>query len=84
MIDIQSPIPDAEQVTRKQRPSGWGGARPGAGRKPALKDARRVTFDLESSDFERLRKIAERDGVSVSQAVRRAVRADLQRRARRR
>jgi len=67
---------------RKKR-SGPGGARPGAGRKPILRDRVRVTFDLEREDVDALREVAGKDRASVSSVIRDAVRAFLNRRKRR-
>ena len=66
----------------KKKP-GPGGARPGAGRKPILSDAVRVTFDLERDEADALRELAARKGTSVSSVVRDAVRAFLKRMKRR-
>ena len=60
-----------------------GGWRPGAGRKPTLKDAVSFTGDLERVDAEALEAIAEERGVSVASLVRAAVGAYLKRRRRR-
>ena len=57
----------------------WGGARPGSGPKPVLKDPHRVGVDLEGTDFDQVQKLAKKRGVSVSQVVRDAVRAYLKR-----
>lgn len=61
---------------------GWGGRRPGAGRKGFLKERRRAAVDLEREDFEALEQIAEREGTSVSAVIREAVRGFLLRRRR--
>ena len=63
----------------KKRCTDWGGARPGSGRKPVLKNARRVGVDLEGPDFERVKALAAKRGVSISQVVRDAVRDYLKR-----
>ena len=54
-----------------------GGPRPGSGRKPHLREARSVTFDLEAPDFRRLQELAEIEDVSVAEVFRRAVHAYL-------
>ncbi len=63
--------------SRKQ--TGWGGAREGAGRKRVLKDRRRVGVDLEGPDFQRVKALAAKRGISISEVVREAVRAYLKR-----
>ena len=60
-----------------------GGWRPGAGRKPTLKDAVSFTGDLEREQAEALEAIAEERGVSVASLVREAVAAYVKRRKRR-
>ena len=60
-----------------------GGWRPGAGRKPELRDPVRFTLDFEGRDFAFLKAIAEERGVSVASVVREAVAALLKRRGRR-
>ena len=65
---------------RKQRTHG--GARPGAGRKPLFREAARMTFDLEGTEIDALRKLAERREVAVAELVRAAIRAYLQRQKR--
>ncbi len=63
--------------SRKQ--TEWGGAREGAGRKRVLKDRRRVGVDLEGPDFQRVKALAAKRGISISEVVREAVRAYLKR-----
>ena len=72
---------DAPVAARKTKGT-WGGWRPGAGRKPTLKDAVSFTGDIEKADMERLEAIAEKRGVSVASLVRGAVKAFLKRRGR--
>lgn len=64
---------------RKRNASGWGGARPGAGRKPELADPVSLTLDLERADHEALCTIAERRGKPLAALVRAAVRAYVRR-----
>ena len=52
-----------------------GGRRPGAGRKPILKDSVSVTFDMERAERDRLRKIARRRGEQLAATIRRALSA---------
>jgi hypothetical protein len=66
-------------VAVRKKKGSWGGRRPGAGRKPVLKDPVSVTLDLEGSDFERLKAFAEARDTSVAALVRRAVQAHLKR-----
>jgi predicted HicB family RNase H-like nuclease len=63
----------AERPGRKA----WGGRRKGAGRKPELREAVSVTFDLERQDHERARAQAEREGISLASWIRAAVRTYL-------
>ncbi len=72
-----------EEVTVRKTKGTLGGWRPGAGRKPTLKDAVSFTGDLERVDAEALEAIAEERGVSVASLVRAAVGAYLKRRKRR-
>ncbi len=72
-----------EEVTARKTKGTLGGWRPGAGRKPTLKDAVSFTGDLERVDAEALEAIAEERGVSVASLVRTAVGAYLKRRKRR-
>ncbi len=72
-----------EDVTARKTKGTLGGWRPGAGRKPTLKDAVSFTGDLERVDAEALEAIAEERGVSVASLVRAAVGAYLKRRRRR-
>ncbi len=72
-----------EEVTARKTKGTLGGWRPGAGRKPTLKDAVSFTGDLERVDAEALEAIAEERGVSVASLVRAAVGAYLKRRKRR-
>ena len=72
----------SENVAAKRRKGSWGGRRPGAGRKPTLKEPVSITGDLERADAEALEAIAEDRGVSVASLVREAVAAYLRRRRR--
>lgn len=65
-----------------RRKGTWGGRRPGAGRKPTLRDPVSFTGDLERADMEALAEIAEQQGVSVAALVRTAVTAYLKRQRR--
>jgi hypothetical protein len=70
-------------VGRRKVKGTWGGWRPGAGRKPTLKDPVSFTGDLERADVDYLEKIAEKRDVSVASLVRNAVAAYIQRQKRR-
>ena len=69
-------------VAARKKPDGRGGARPGAGRKPFLREAVSFTGDIERPEMDRLEAIAEEKGVSVASLVREAVKAYLKRRGR--
>ena len=68
-----------EDVARRKTKGTWGGWRPGAGRKPTLKDPVSFTADLERADVDFLESIASRRGVSVASLVRNAVAAYVKR-----
>jgi hypothetical protein len=72
-----------EDVARRKVKGTWGGWRPGAGRKPTLKDPISFTGELERADVDYLEKIAEKRNVSVASLVRNAVSAFVQRQRRR-
>ena len=72
-----------EGVARRKIKGTWGGWRPGAGRKPTLKDPVSFTGDLERADVDFLEKIARKNNVSVASLVRNAVAAYVQRQKRR-
>lgn len=69
-----------EVVAKRKGGSGWGGARPGSGRKRVVQAPVRFTVDFEVTDFERLKAVSEEKGVSVASLVREAVRGYLARR----
>ena len=70
-------------VAAREKASGRGGRRPGAGRKPELEDAVSVTADLEREDLEALRAIAKRRSEPVAALIRLAVRGFIKRDSRR-
>ncbi len=72
-----------EDVGRRKVKGTWGGWRPGAGRKPTLKDPVSFTGDLERADVDYLEKIAEKRGAKVASLVRNAVAAYVKRQRRR-
>ncbi len=72
-----------EDMARRKVKGTWGGWRPGAGRKPTLKDAASFTCDLERADVDFLETIARKRNVSVASLVRNAVAAYVQRQKRR-
>ena len=63
----------------KKKPSGRGGWRPGAGRKPTLHDPVSFTGERERADMDVLEAIAEQRGVSIASLVRAAVTAYVKR-----
>ncbi len=72
-----------EDVARRKIKGTWGGWRPGAGRKPTLKDPVSVTCDVERADVDSLAAIGIKRGVSVASLVRAAVAAYVKRQRRR-
>ena len=60
-----------------------GGWRPGAGRKPTLRDPVSFTLHVERADVETLEAIAEERGVSVASVMRTALSAYVKRSKRR-
>ena len=72
-----------EDVGRRKVKGTWGGWRPGAGRKPTIKDPVSFTGDLERADVDYLEKIVEKRGGSVASLVRNAVSVFVQRQRRR-
>ena len=68
-------------MARSRKTKGtWGGWRPGAGAKPKLDDPVLTSVTLERKQSDRIRALAKRRGVSVSEVVRHAVDAYLRRR----
>ncbi len=68
-----------DAVAARERRTGRGGARPGAGRPPLFEDKVRVAFDMERKDYEDLEKIAERWDESIPAVIRRALQTLLKR-----
>jgi hypothetical protein len=64
-------------VAVKHRSKGPGGAREGAGRKRVVQDPERIAVDLERSDLDAMRALAEKRETSVAALIRRAVSAYL-------
>jgi hypothetical protein len=69
-------------AARRKTKGTLGGWRPGAGRKPELKDPARFTLDFEGADFAALETLARERGVSVASVVREAAREYVARRRR--
>ena len=78
MLD-ESLISDHAQDVTKRKPSGLGGWRPGAGRKPTLHDPVSFTGELERVDIDVLTTVAKQRGVSIASLVRHAVAAYVKR-----
>lgn len=66
-------------VAARERKTGWGGARPGAGRPRVVQEPERVAVDLEKPDLIALQALAERRGTSLADLIRRAVTQYLRR-----
>ena len=66
---------------RRER-RGWGGARKGAGRRALFKEPVTRWVKMERTEAEAVEKFAEERGISVAEAIRRAIRAYIQRRRR--
>ncbi len=82
-MQIQDEVIYDEPVPTRKTKGTWGGWRPGAGRKPTLRDPVSFTGDIERPDMDALEAIAEKRGTSVASLVRAAVAAFLKRRRRR-
>ena len=78
LINVVDPL----SMAAKRRKSRLGGARPGAGRKRVLKDAKVLTVTLEGPDYEAIAREADKREVSLGTVVREAVRAYMARRRR--
>ncbi len=72
-----------EGVSARRTKGTRGGWRPGAGRKPTMKDPVSFTGDVERADMDALEAMAEKRVVSVASLVRDAVKAFLKRRRKR-
>ncbi len=72
-----------EPVAARKTKGTWGGWRPGAGRKPTLREPVSFTGDIERPDMDALEAIAEKRGTSVASLVRAAVAAYVKRQRRR-
>ena len=70
-------------IVEARKPSGRGGARPGAGRKRIVQNPERIAVDLETPDLDALRALAEARETSVADLIRRAVSQFLRRATRR-
>ncbi len=68
---------------RRKKKTGRGGARPGAGRKPELREPHRYSMDFEGPQMDALEQIASEREVSIASVVREAVDAYLARRRKR-
>jgi hypothetical protein len=68
----------AETVTKKK--STRGGSRPGAGRKPILRDRVGLTVHVDGEQYDQLAKMAEEKQQSLGSLVREAITTYLKRR----
>ena len=71
-----------DSMASRRRKSRLGGARPGAGRKRVLKDAKVLTVSLDGADYDAIAREADRREISMGTVVREAVKAHLARRRR--
>jgi hypothetical protein len=71
-----------DAVAARKTKGTWGGWRPGAGRKPTLREPVSFTGDIEGTDMDALYAIAEEKGISVASLVREAVAAYVKRQRR--
>jgi hypothetical protein len=69
-------------VARKQKASGWGGPRPGSGRKAQFEDSADRTIRFERAQLEELENVAAEKDVTTADLVREAVATYLTRRRR--
>jgi hypothetical protein len=58
-----------------KKKSGHGGWREGAGRKPFLNGAERLSVSLEEPEYKAVERLAEKRGVSIASVIREAVKA---------
>jgi len=68
------------KVAARKTKGTLGGWRPGAGRKPTLKDPVRFTLDVEGAQMDALAEIAEKHEASIASLVRDAITVYLKRR----
>ena len=82
-LHIQNEMPYDGSVGGRKTKGTRGGWRPGAGRKPTLRDPVSFTGDIERPDMDALEAIAEKRSVSVASLVRAAVVAYVKRQRKR-
>ena len=70
---------DFDLVAAARKTSRRGGARPGSGRKPILRDRVGLTVQFDGEVYYELREVADRRGVSLGSLIRRAVATYLRR-----
>ncbi len=73
---------ESAPMAAKRSKSRRGGKRPGAGRKPVLKDAHSFAVTLDGVDYEAISREADERGVSLGTIVREAVKGYMARRRR--
>jgi hypothetical protein len=81
-LQNQLDVPYDGSVAAQKTKGTRGGWRPGAGRKPTLRDPVSFTGDIERTDMDALEAIAEERAVSVASLVRKAVVAYVKRQRR--
>ena len=80
MLTIQIPEDSLRSMPRRKTKGTLGGWRPGAGRKPELRNRMMLTISLEGDAYAALSALAEERGVSLAAVVREAVGAYVVRR----
>ena len=66
-------------MAKRRLKMGWGGPRPGAGRKPFLQDPIKRWIFMEREEAEEAEQFAERSGISFAELIRRALRTYIRR-----
>ncbi len=73
MIDYSSNRNYNVPMAARRKKMGWGGARPGAGRKRLVQEPARIAIDFEQAQMDQLQELAERRDTSIASLIRAAV-----------